>query len=142
MPFILFVAFFTIPPIEIYLLIKVGKVIGAGPTILLVVLMAVLGALLLRIEGLGTMRRVQAMVARGELPAREILEGLVLVIAGALMLTPGFFTDVLGLICVLPPVRRRLASGLLRRLLTRGQVTVRPLQGKTIEGEYRRDDGD
>ena len=106
--------FLVVPIIEIYLLIQVGQVIGAGWTIFFVVLTAVLGVWLLRIQGLSTLMRAQRKLQENELPAREILEGMGLVIAGALLLTPGFFTDAVGFFLLFPPTRiwlvRRIAS--------------------------------
>ena len=91
------VLFIAVPILEIYLLIQVGEAIGAGWTILLVVLTAVIGVWLLRIQGLSTLTRAQQRLQENQLPAREILEGMALVVAGALLLTPGFFTDTVGL---------------------------------------------
>jgi len=90
---ILFLLFLLIPLLEIYLLIKVGGIIGALPTVFIVVFTAVLGAWLLRIQGLSTLMRVRSTLAQGGIPAVEMLEGAVLLVAGALLLTPGFFTD-------------------------------------------------
>jgi len=111
---ILFLVFLVVPLVEIYLLIKVGGLIGALPTVFLVVFTAVLGAFLLRMQGLSTLARVQAALARGELPAMEILEGAVLLVAGALLLTPGFFTDTLGFLALVPNIRRAALRALLR----------------------------
>jgi len=137
---ILLLLFLTIPMVEIYLLIKVGSIIGALPTVFLVVFTAVLGALLIRLQGFATMQRVQAMLARGEIPAIEMLEGVVLLVSGALLLTPGFFTDTLGFLCLIPALRRRLISWLLERsLINRNQGPPHgPTQQhgpRTIEGE-------
>jgi len=136
---ILLILFLTIPMVEIYLLIKVGSIIGALPTVFLVVFTAVLGAFLIRLQGFATMQRVQAMLARGEIPAIEMLEGVVLLISGALLLTPGFFTDTLGFLCLIPSIRRRLITWLLERsLITPGSDTHSAAQRhgpRTIEGE-------
>ena len=142
----LFLIFLIVPLIEIYLLIKVGGVIGALPTVALVVLTAVLGAGLLRWQGFATMQRVRLTLARGELPAIEMLEGVVLLCCGALLLTPGFFTDTLGFIGLVPAVRRQLILWLLNKgLISRHTPTDRhdgpgDRHGhKTIEGEFWRD---
>lgn len=145
---LLLLLFFIVPLFEIYLLIKVGGVIGAIPTVFLVVFTAVLGALLLRQQGFSTLRRVQTALARGEIPAIEMLEGVLLVFGGALLLTPGFFTDTIGFICLIAPLRRRLILWALRRGII---ATVGPAGGpgrqdpqhgsRTIEGEYWRDQG-
>ncbi|MCW9023543.1 MAG: FxsA family protein [Gammaproteobacteria bacterium] len=112
---ILFLLFLTIPLIEIYLLIQVGEVIGALSTVFLVVATAVLGVWLLRWQGLMTMTKVQTTLARGELPALPMIEGVTLLIAGALLLTPGFFTDAIGFTLLVPPLRQKLAQALLRQ---------------------------
>lgn len=151
---LLLLAFLLVPMVEIYLLIKVGSVIGALPTVLLVIFTAVLGAFLLRLQGFSTLQRVRLSLARGEVPAAALFEGLLLLVAGALLLTPGFFTDTLGFLLLIPPLRQRLA----RWLLTRG--LVQPMSGpasgrgpfppgedqpgghtpRTLEGDFHRDD--
>ncbi len=151
MPFfpVLLALFFLVPLVEIYILIEVGGLIGALPTVFLVVATAVIGAGLLRWQGLTTWLRVQQTLARGELPAVEMLEGAVLLVGGALLLTPGFVTDALGFLCLIPPARQ----AAIRAFLRRGRVTVhrasgsgRPgdrrggPRGRVIEGEWRRDD--
>lgn len=145
---LLFILFLTVPLIEIYLLIKVGSVLGALPTVALVILTAVIGAALLRMQGFVTMQRVRQSMARGEIPALEMLEGVVLLICGALLLTPGFFTDTIGFLGLIPPLRR----GLILWLIDRGVIAaVQPgRQGRhhndqhsgnrTIEGQFWRDD--
>ncbi len=136
--------FFAIPLIEIYLLIKVGGVIGALPTVSLVVFTAVLGAWLVRWQGLSTLNRVRTMMMRGEVPAIEALEGVALLISGALLLTPGFFTDTLGFLLLMPAVRRAVILWIIKRHLIR--VNGGPPPGPdqrhrptTIEGEYKRE---
>ena len=133
------VAFFLVPLLEIYLLIKVGGLIGAWPTVALVVLTAVIGGVLLRQQGLSTLMRVQSTMARGQVPAMELLEGAVLLVGGALLLTPGFFTDAVGFLCLLPPTRRAFVQTLLRRSVVHVQAhhpASRPGQ-RTFEGDYR-----
>ncbi len=140
---ILFLVFLVVPLVEIYLLIKVGGLIGALPTVFLVVFTAVLGAFLLRMQGLSTLARVQAALARGELPAMEILEGAVLLVAGALLLTPGFFTDTLGFLALVPSIRRAAIRAFLRR--AQGRLFPFPPPGeergpRVLDGEWRRED--
>ena len=145
---ILFLLFLLVPMVEIYLLIKVGGVIGALPTVLLVVLTALIGALLLRWQGFATLQRVQSELAQGQIPAEAMLEGVVLLLAGALLLTPGFFTDTIGFLCLLPMFRRWLIRQLLNRMVlqsfsaTASTAAGSARQGRVIEGEYRRGDGD
>lgn len=138
--------FLIVPIIEIYLLIKVGGWIGAIPTVFLVVFTAVLGALLLRQQGFSTLGRVQATMARGEVPALELLEGAMLLFGGALLLTPGFFTDAIGFTCLIPQLRQRIILWALRRgvIMTPGGGSSRDRQQgpRTIEGEYWRDKND
>jgi UPF0716 protein FxsA len=136
--------FLLVPIIEIYLLIQVGNVIGAGWTILLVVMTAVIGVWLLRIQGLSTLMRAQRRLQDNELPAAEILEGIALVVAGAFLLTPGFATDTLGFLLLFPPTRIWLVSGVASRMVVSAtmQGQARPHQdGDVIDGvKYRRED--
>ncbi|HIC47481.1 MAG TPA: FxsA family protein [Methylophaga aminisulfidivorans] len=103
---ILLLIFLIIPIVEIYVLIQVGDVIGALPTIFMVVATAVLGAFLLRLQGFQTLQRAQSSMASGQIPATEMLEGVCLVIAGAMLLTPGFVTDTFGFLLLVPAVRQ------------------------------------
>jgi UPF0716 protein FxsA len=147
---LLLTLFLVIPIIEIYLLIKVGGLIGAVPTVFLVVFTAILGAVLLRQQGFATLGRVQASLARGELPAIELLEGALLLIGGALLLTPGFFTDTIGFICLIPRLRRAIILWALKRgiIATTGSTGGPGQHGhghhgpRTIEGEFWRDRDD
>ena len=138
------VIFLVVPIIEIYLLIQVGQVIGAGWTILLVVLTAVIGVWLLKLQGISTLARAQHKLQENELPAREILEGMGLVVAGALLLTPGFFTDTIGFLLLFPPTRIWLVSRVAERIVmsASGQVHERNRhQEDVIDGvKYRRED--
>jgi UPF0716 protein FxsA len=142
---ILFLLFLLIPLVEIYFLIKVGNVIGAVPTIALVVFTALLGAMLLRFQGWATLTRSRQVMAQGQLPALEMLEGVLLVFAGALLLTPGFFTDAIGFVFLVPPLRQ----ALIRWFLSKSEFRVQQFGDSskpqrsghhTIEGEYHRDD--
>lgn len=140
----------SVPLLEIFLFIQVGGWIGVWPTIGLVVLTAIAGAFLLRWQGLATLARVRTSLDRGQIPAREMLEGVFLVFGGALLLTPGFFTDAVGFACLLPPTRKAMAAWLISRgvFVVRGAHTPgagpnrpdRPEGGRTLEGEYRKDD--
>ncbi len=136
--------FVAVPIVEIYLLIQVGQVIGAGWTILLVILTAVIGVWLLRIQGLSTLMRAQKKMQSGELPAYEMLEGMGLVVAGALLLTPGFFTDTIGFLLLLPPIRIWLVGRIASRMVvspTMGPQPGRSSQNNVIDGvNYRRED--
>ena len=123
--------FLLTPLVEMYLLIKVGGWIGAWPTIGLVALTAVVGVALLKRQGLATLARGVARLNGGELPARELAEGVLLAVAGALLLTPGFVTDTFGFALLTPVLRARLAAALLTRVVPPGGVVV----GRTIDGE-------
>jgi len=109
------VLFLIIPIIEIFLLIKVGGIIGALPTIILVVLTAVIGAGLLRQQGLSTLARFQQNMSQGKLPAQEMVEGILLAVGGALLMTPGFVTDTIGFLCLLPFSRHFIASTIIKK---------------------------
>ena len=141
---ILFLSFLLIPFFEIYVLLKMGGLIGAMPTVMLVVFTAVLGAWMLRQQGFATWQRLQAGLAQGQPPVLEMIEGPILLVGGALLLTPGFFTDILGFICLLPMTRKKLALYLIEKNLvmaTGGPFQRRPSDhGNVIEGEYKKDD--
>ncbi|HEY5647616.1 MAG TPA: FxsA family protein [Pseudomonadales bacterium] len=141
-----FLVFFATPIVEMYLLIKVGGYIGAWPTIGLVMLTAVIGIGLLRIQGLATLTRGLGRLEGGELPALEVVEGLLLAAAGALLLTPGFVTDGIGFALLTPGIRRRVAERLLSRLEVRpagphgGPRSGSASPGTLLEGEFERVD--
>ena len=139
---VLFLVFLVVPLAEIYLLIEIGGVIGVSWTILLVVFTAVLGAWLVRVQGIAALTRVQQSLERGEVPALELMEGVCLLIAGALLLTPGFVTDAVGFVCLTPALRRQAIRAFLARVAIDTQsASRRPDQaGSTLEGEYRKID--
>lgn len=151
-PILLF-GFLAIPILEIYLLIKVGHVLGSITTIAFIVFTGVLGALLMRYQGLSNIQNIQARMRDGELPGLELLEGPVMLFGGVLLLIPGFMTDVLGLLLLFPWVRRALLLSFIARgvktfgLSPDGQQTAKPRSptitpnhGNTIEGEFHRED--
>ena len=107
---VLFLIVLIIPFAEIYLLLQVGGIIGALPTIFLVVFTAALGAWLLRRQGFATFRRFQENLAQGVIPAYEMIEGPIILLGGLLLLTPGFITDLLGFACLIPPLRKKIAQ--------------------------------
>ena len=106
MLFKLFLAFTLIPAVEIYLLIKVGSVVGALNTVLIVVLTGFTGAYLARQQGMQTMVRVRTSLQQGMMPANDLIDALLIFIAGIVLLTPGFITDAAGLLILYPPTRR------------------------------------
>jgi len=101
----LFLAFTLVPFIEIYLLIKIGGQVGAFNTILIVILTGLLGASLARLEGLKTMTKVRDSLNRGDLPAEEMLDAMLIFVAGVVLLTPGLITDLAGLALLVPKAR-------------------------------------
>lgn len=148
------ILFIVVPLVELYLIIKVGGMIGALWTVLLVVLTAVIGVQLLRIQGLSTLNRARQSMEQGTLPAMEMMEGMALAVGGALLITPGFLTDTLGFLCLIPGTRRAMIRYLLKNATvhTQGYYTPRGPhgghhsgrdpghKGRTIEGEFHRDD--
>lgn len=115
-PALLFLAFLVVPLVELYVLLQVGSAIGALNTVVLVVLVGVAGAWLVKREGLGVVRRVRSQVAAGQVPGRELVDGFLILFGGALMLTPGFVTDLAGLALLLPPIRAAARRTLAHRL--------------------------
>jgi UPF0716 protein FxsA len=101
----LIVAFIVVPLAELYVIIRVGQWIGTGPTIAILLLDSVLGAVLLRSQGRTAWRRFNQALSERRVPHREVFDGAMVIFGGALLLTPGFITDVLGLLCLIPPSR-------------------------------------
>jgi UPF0716 protein FxsA len=147
------ILFIVVPLVELYLIIEVGSVIGALWTVLLVVLTAVIGVSLLRIQGFNTLNRARQNMEMGTLPAMEMMEGMMLAVGGALLITPGFITDTLGFLCLIPASRRAMIRYLMHRSAmhggfyshgtthyTRGHREHGHHKGRTIEGEFHRDD--
>lgn len=101
----LFLLFVLVPVAEIYVLVTVGSSIGAFPTVALVILTALAGAHLARMQGLSTMMRIRENLDQGFMPAEELLDGVLIFLAGMVLLTPGFLTDITGLLILLPATR-------------------------------------
>ena len=138
---LLFLLFIVVPLVEIYLLLEVGGIIGAVPTIGLVVLTAVAGAALVRAQGFSTIRQVRRSMEAGEIPAVAIVEGIFLLVAGALLLTPGFLTDAVGFGCLIPPLRRGLIMRFIETRVIHPHHPAAPRRhGDVIEGEFERED--
>ena len=137
---VLFLLFVGIPAAEIALFVVVGGGIGVWATIALVILTAMAGSTLIRRQGLRTLTRAQETLARSELPLEEAFDGICLVAAGALLLTPGFFTDAIGLFLLLPPLRALIRRPILRRFTVhmagRGLRTPTSERGPIIDGEF------
>lgn len=113
------VVFVVVPLVELYVLIQVGSAIGALNTIALLLIMGALGGWLMKREGLSAIRRVQTQLQSGRVPTTEVVDGFLILFGGALMLTPGFLSDALGLALLVPPVRARVRKALARRLRAR-----------------------
>lgn len=101
----LFLAFTLIPALEIYILITVGSIIGAFNTLILIILTGVTGAYLAKLEGIRTVLKIQANLQQGVMPAEELIDALIILAAGLALLTPGFLTDITGLLLLIPQVR-------------------------------------
>ncbi len=116
---VLVVAFLAVPIVEIYLIVEVARYAGIFNTVALLILVSVAGAWMVRREGLGILRRAQDELAVGRAPGRQVVDGLLVLVAGALMLTPGFATDALGLALLFPPSRIAVREILIRRFARR-----------------------
>ena len=105
MPLLLLLLFIGLPILELYVIITVGSAIGVLPTIALLIADSFLGAALMRSQGRAAWRRFNAAIAEGRVPGREVVDGALVIFGGALLLTPGFVTDIFGMIFLLPPTR-------------------------------------
>ena len=112
MALVLVLLFIVVPILELYVLIQIGQAIGVLPTIALLILDSVLGAALMRAQGRAAWLRFNRALAEGRVPGREVIDGVLVIFGGALLLTPGFLSDILGLILLIPPTR-----ALVRRML-------------------------
>jgi UPF0716 protein FxsA len=119
---LLAVLFIGVPFAEIYVLLQVGHAIGVLNTLGLLVLVSIVGAWLAKREGLGVLRRIQTSVEAGRVPGLELIDGFLILMAGALMLTPGFLTDIVAILLLLPPVRALLRRELRRRFARRIEI--------------------
>jgi UPF0716 protein FxsA len=134
--FRLLLLFTLVPLVELYLLIRIGSVIGVVPTIAIVVVTGALGAALARHQGLGVLRRLQEDLAAGRPPTDALIDGLLILVAGAMLLTPGLITDAAGFLLLVPAgrrmVRRAVSAAFSRRLVVRDPGI--------IDAEWRRED--
>ncbi|MGH9276828.1 MAG: FxsA family protein [Acidimicrobiales bacterium] len=115
----LFIAFVVVPIIELAVIIQVGQAIGVWPTIALLLAVSIGGAWLVKREGLGVWLRFRSQVDAGRVPGKEIADGVMIIMAGALLLTPGFVTDIVGILLLLPPVRAAIRAAALSRVAVR-----------------------
>ncbi|WP_310963456.1 FxsA family protein [Nocardioides terrisoli] len=129
---LLVAAFIAVPVLEIWVIIQVGEVIGAWWTILLLIADGVFGSWLVKHEGRRAWTALRMTLQAGRMPARELADGILILIGGTLMISPGFVSDVFGMLCILPftrPVGRRLLAGFVsRRLVMRGPQSPGPRQ--------------
>jgi UPF0716 protein FxsA len=119
---LLFLLFVVVPLVEIYVFVVVAGAIGVLPAVAALMACSLLGLWLVKREGLGVLRRMQATVNRGEVPADELVDGALIAFAGAMCIIPGFVTDALGLLLLLPPVRHLVRNLLVRRWVGRGTL--------------------
>ncbi|GAB6034850.1 FxsA family protein [Galenea microaerophila] len=127
---ILFLLLLLVPAIELYFLIKVGGMIGALPTILLTIFTAVVGATLMRSQGLMTLQRAQQAMMMGQLPQTAVIEGGLIFLGGLLLLIPGLITDFIGFLLLIPPLRQAIAARVLNNGLNNGR------QPQTYDGTF------
>ena len=139
--------FLVVPAIEITLFIQFGQIIGVWSTLFLIFGTAILGSILFRLQGLATLARIRQSLDQKQLPAIELTEGLVLLLSGVFLLTPGFLTDTVGFVALLPGFRRHLAIWLLKQMHIMRVVSAHSSDQtwdqsrcRTIEGEYHRRD--
>lgn len=165
---LLFVLFIIIPIIEITVIMQVGALLGVWPTVAIVIFSAWLGAKYVRQQGLATMQTVQLKMAQGEMPSSEIVTGLMLLVAGVLLVTPGFVTDIFGLSLLIPSVREGIAKQVQKHIkvnqfgsgatfshgaqgnvyqhepqehgFTHEGTPISHHEGETLEGEFQRKD--
>jgi UPF0716 protein FxsA len=143
---LLVVAFVVVPLVEIYVLIQVGQVIGPWWTILLLIADSILGGWLIRREGRRAWRALTTALDSGQMPAKELADGALILVGGTLMLSPGFVTDALGILLILPftrPVARRLLTRVVGRRLLAGRVDMRRgprPKGPVVRGEVLDDE--
>lgn len=128
---VLFLLFIAMPIVEIMVLMKVGSIFGALPTIALVILTAWAGAAMVRQQGLATFQSVQGKLSQGEIPSDEIIAALLLLVAGVMLLTPGFITDSFGLLLLWPVSRAKIV-----RMVQKHFVVAQSRRGQVFEGQF------
>jgi UPF0716 protein FxsA len=139
MPLLLILLFIAVPIAELAVIIQVGQAIGVWWTIAILVADSILGSMLMRSQGRAVWRRFNATLQSGRPPAREVADGVLVIFGGALLLTPGFITDVFGLLFLLPPTRALIRRLFLRQAMRR--ITVTMAAGpRPPRGPARRDD--
>jgi UPF0716 protein FxsA len=152
---LLVLLFIVVPIAELFVIIQVGEAIGVLPTIALLIADSILGSVLMKAQGRAAWRRFNAALAEGRIPHREVLDGALVIFGGALLLTPGFISDILGILLLLPPTRALVRGLVARRILPRLVVSrfgapaasamgggPRPGAGRSRPGAGRAADGD
>ena len=124
MPFLLVLLFIVVPIAELALIIQVGGLIGFWPTLALLIADSILGAWLMRNQGRVAWRRFNEAIRDSRVPAREVADGVLVIFGGALLLTPGFITDIFGMLFLIPPTRALIRRVFLRQALRRMTVTM------------------
>lgn len=138
---VLFILFVVIPIVEIAVLMQIGSLLGAWPTVAIVILTAWFGAKNVRQQGLSTMQSVQHKMHAGEMPSNEIITSFLLLVAGVLLITPGFITDAFGLLLLVPAVRNILLVNVQKHMATSASAkTFNGQGGRTFDGEYDSDE--
>ena len=154
MPLLILLLFIGVPILEIAVFIQAGDLIGLWPTIAVVILTGIAGTILLRVQGFGVLRRIQEQSDQGKAPVFELFKGLCLLVAGLLLLTPGFVTDSVGFLLFLPPFRKLMAQAIASRVRVHGASAFAfragpggprpggrpggPGDGDVIDGEYQK----
>ncbi len=137
MPFLLVALFILVPIAELAVIIQVGQAIGVWWTILLLIVDSILGAMLMRSQGRAAWRRFNEAVGAARVPAREVADGVLVIFGGALLLTPGFLTDIVGLLFLLPPTRAAIRRIFLRQAMKRISISM---VGVQVPNAARRSD--
>ena len=119
---VLILLLLSVPLVELFVIVQVAGGLGAGQTILLLVVVSVVGAWMVRRSGLGVLNQIRSRLSQGEIPGNELVDGLLILLAGAFMLTPGFLTDAVGLAMLFPPTRKAVRSILVRRYAKRVDI--------------------
>jgi UPF0716 protein FxsA len=137
---LLVLLFVAVPLVELFVILQVGDLIGIWPTIAILIADSILGSVLMRSQGRASWRRFNAALGEGRPPAREVLDGALVIFGGALLLTPGFVTDILGLCLLVPPTRAVVRAMLVRRLAHRMVVSAAtraaPFPRRPARGAY------
>ena len=126
----LLLLFIVVPILELILLIQIGQWVGTLPTIALIIFTGILGAFLVKRQGVRALTRINSQVQAGQLPADAIFDGAIILVAGAFLMTPGILTDTMGFLCLIPSTRRvikRFIASRFKKMVQNGQVFVGPM---------------